>query len=161
MSQYCILSVSILIFIYSMPERLLYIMYMLWASSASCVCFSMFRCPESLRPETVRPCLLPCKRDCIVTPYSDWSACPSTCQGGVSLLFQPISYPCWLLLHDSFISRLAYRTEEMPSKKGWSVKEARCERGVSVNKLIISYDLCVHKTCKAACCSHSDRLSCL
>ncbi|KAG7325780.1 hypothetical protein KOW79_010705 [Hemibagrus wyckioides] len=40
------------------------------------------KCPESLRPETVRPCLLPCKRDCIVTPYSDWSPCPSTCQGG-------------------------------------------------------------------------------
>uniref|UniRef100_A0A8C9T5G6 Thrombospondin type-1 domain-containing protein 7A n=1 Tax=Scleropages formosus TaxID=113540 RepID=A0A8C9T5G6_SCLFO len=38
------------------------------------------KCPESLRPETVRPCLLPCKRDCVVTPYSDWSSCPSTCQ---------------------------------------------------------------------------------
>ncbi|TDH04501.1 hypothetical protein EPR50_G00153140 [Perca flavescens] len=40
------------------------------------------KCPESLRPDTVRPCLLPCKRDCIVTPYSDWSPCPSTCQPG-------------------------------------------------------------------------------
>ncbi|XP_053189729.1 thrombospondin type-1 domain-containing protein 7A [Scomber japonicus] len=40
------------------------------------------KCPESLRPDTVRPCLLPCKRDCIVTPYSDWSTCPSTCQTG-------------------------------------------------------------------------------
>lgn len=40
------------------------------------------RCPESLRPDTVRPCLLPCKRDCLVTPYSDWSPCPSTCQAG-------------------------------------------------------------------------------
>ncbi|KAG9345215.1 hypothetical protein JZ751_009760 [Albula glossodonta] len=39
-------------------------------------------CPESLRPDTVRPCLLPCKRDCIVTPFSDWTACPSTCQTG-------------------------------------------------------------------------------
>uniref|UniRef100_A0A8C8IFT5 Thrombospondin type-1 domain-containing protein 7A n=1 Tax=Oncorhynchus tshawytscha TaxID=74940 RepID=A0A8C8IFT5_ONCTS len=37
------------------------------------------KCPESIRPETVRPCLLPCKRDCSVTPYSDWSACPATC----------------------------------------------------------------------------------
>lgn len=45
-----------------------------------------FRCPESLRPDTVRPCLLPCKRDCIITPYSDWSPCPSTCQPGSSLL---------------------------------------------------------------------------
>ncbi|XP_067467764.1 thrombospondin type-1 domain-containing protein 7A [Thunnus thynnus] len=40
------------------------------------------KCPESLRPDTVRPCLLPCKRDCMVTPYSDWSTCPSTCQAG-------------------------------------------------------------------------------
>ncbi|XP_069032136.1 thrombospondin type-1 domain-containing protein 7A [Embiotoca jacksoni] len=40
------------------------------------------KCPESLRPDTVRPCLLPCKRDCIITPYSDWSVCPSTCQAG-------------------------------------------------------------------------------
>uniref|UniRef100_A0A674EB22 Thrombospondin type-1 domain-containing protein 7A n=1 Tax=Salmo trutta TaxID=8032 RepID=A0A674EB22_SALTR len=37
------------------------------------------KCPESIRPETVRPCLLPCKRDCSVTSYSDWSACPATC----------------------------------------------------------------------------------
>ncbi|XP_066531411.1 thrombospondin type-1 domain-containing protein 7A [Hoplias malabaricus] len=42
------------------------------------------KCPESLRPETVRPCLLPCKRDCIVTPYSDWTPCPTTCQTGGS-----------------------------------------------------------------------------
>uniref|UniRef100_A0A7N5ZTZ2 Thrombospondin type-1 domain-containing protein 7A n=1 Tax=Anabas testudineus TaxID=64144 RepID=A0A7N5ZTZ2_ANATE len=41
------------------------------------------KCPESLRPDTVRPCLLPCKRDCIVSPYSEWSPCPSTCQAGV------------------------------------------------------------------------------
>ncbi|KAI1902463.1 hypothetical protein AGOR_G00045030, partial [Albula goreensis] len=40
------------------------------------------KCPESLRPETVRPCLLPCKRDCVVTPYSEWTPCPSTCQTG-------------------------------------------------------------------------------
>ncbi|XP_074542609.1 thrombospondin type-1 domain-containing protein 7A [Halichoeres trimaculatus] len=38
------------------------------------------KCPESLRPDTVRPCLLPCKRDCIVTPYSDWSPCPTMCR---------------------------------------------------------------------------------
>ncbi|XP_068190028.1 thrombospondin type-1 domain-containing protein 7A [Antennarius striatus] len=40
------------------------------------------KCPESLRPDTVRPCLLPCRRDCVVTPYSDWSPCPPTCQTG-------------------------------------------------------------------------------
>ncbi|XP_031644645.1 thrombospondin type-1 domain-containing protein 7A [Oncorhynchus kisutch] len=40
------------------------------------------KCPESIRPETVRPCLLPCKRDCSVTPYSDWSACPAICKAG-------------------------------------------------------------------------------
>ncbi|XP_034456122.1 thrombospondin type-1 domain-containing protein 7A [Hippoglossus hippoglossus] len=40
------------------------------------------KCPESLRPDTVRPCLLPCKRDCVVSPYSEWSPCPSTCRAG-------------------------------------------------------------------------------
>uniref|UniRef100_A0A8C5DLN0 Thrombospondin type-1 domain-containing protein 7A n=1 Tax=Gouania willdenowi TaxID=441366 RepID=A0A8C5DLN0_GOUWI len=40
------------------------------------------KCPESLRPDTVRPCLLPCKRDCVVTPYSEWSPCPSACRAG-------------------------------------------------------------------------------
>ncbi|XP_039199733.1 thrombospondin type-1 domain-containing protein 7A isoform X1 [Crotalus tigris] len=40
------------------------------------------KCPENLRPETVRPCLLPCRKDCIVTPYSDWTLCPSLCQEG-------------------------------------------------------------------------------
>ncbi|KAI4543884.1 hypothetical protein MG293_006678 [Ovis ammon polii] len=42
------------------------------------------KCPESLRPETVRPCLLPCRKDCIVTPYSDWTSCPSSCKEGFS-----------------------------------------------------------------------------
>uniref|UniRef100_A0A672IN85 Thrombospondin, type I, domain containing 7Ba n=1 Tax=Salarias fasciatus TaxID=181472 RepID=A0A672IN85_SALFA len=37
------------------------------------------RCSDSFRPETVRPCLLPCRKDCIVTPFSEWTACPSTC----------------------------------------------------------------------------------
>ncbi|XP_041940176.1 thrombospondin type-1 domain-containing protein 7B isoform X1 [Alosa sapidissima] len=37
------------------------------------------RCPDSARPDTVQPCLLPCKTDCRVTPFSEWTACPSTC----------------------------------------------------------------------------------
>ncbi|XP_016097128.1 thrombospondin type-1 domain-containing protein 7B-like [Sinocyclocheilus grahami] len=37
------------------------------------------RCPESARPDTIQPCLLPCKKDCIVTPFSEWTACPTTC----------------------------------------------------------------------------------
>ncbi|XP_075443351.1 thrombospondin type-1 domain-containing protein 7A [Ascaphus truei] len=40
------------------------------------------KCPESFRPETMRPCLLPCRKDCIVTPYSDWTPCPTSCQEG-------------------------------------------------------------------------------
>ncbi|XP_063042222.1 thrombospondin type-1 domain-containing protein 7A [Engraulis encrasicolus] len=46
------------------------------------------KCPESIRPETVRPCLLPCKRDCVVTPYSDWTPCPATCQTGKKQKFK-------------------------------------------------------------------------
>ncbi|MEE6489104.1 hypothetical protein FKM82_015489 [Ascaphus truei] len=40
------------------------------------------RCPESTRPETIRPCLLPCKKDCIVTLFSEWTLCPTSCQPG-------------------------------------------------------------------------------
>lgn len=40
------------------------------------------RCPDAPRPETVRPCLLPCKKDCIVTPFSNWTQCPTSCEAG-------------------------------------------------------------------------------
>ncbi|XP_061210326.1 thrombospondin type-1 domain-containing protein 7B isoform X2 [Neopsephotus bourkii] len=40
------------------------------------------RCPESIRPETVRPCLLLCKKNCVVTPFSEWTRCPTACQPG-------------------------------------------------------------------------------
>ncbi|XP_077176308.1 thrombospondin type-1 domain-containing protein 7B isoform X2 [Paroedura picta] len=42
------------------------------------------RCPESIRPETVQPCLLLCKKDCVVTPFSEWTSCPTVCQHGNS-----------------------------------------------------------------------------
>ncbi|MGH0170102.1 UNVERIFIED_CONTAM: hypothetical protein FKN15_062344 [Acipenser sinensis] len=38
------------------------------------------RCPDSTRPDPIRPCLLPCKKDCLVTPFSEWTPCPTTCQ---------------------------------------------------------------------------------
>ncbi|XP_039613314.1 thrombospondin type-1 domain-containing protein 7B isoform X2 [Polypterus senegalus] len=38
------------------------------------------RCPDSARPDTIRPCLLPCKKDCIVTAFSEWTPCPTVCQ---------------------------------------------------------------------------------
>nr|XP_033800454.1 thrombospondin type-1 domain-containing protein 7B isoform X3 [Geotrypetes seraphini] len=40
------------------------------------------RCSDSTRPETVRPCLLPCRKDCLVTPFSEWTPCPTICQQG-------------------------------------------------------------------------------
>lgn len=40
------------------------------------------RCPDGPRPSTVRPCQLPCKKDCIMTPFSDWTPCPVTCDAG-------------------------------------------------------------------------------
>uniref|UniRef100_A0A8C1X0D4 Thrombospondin type-1 domain-containing protein 7A n=1 Tax=Cyprinus carpio TaxID=7962 RepID=A0A8C1X0D4_CYPCA len=42
------------------------------------------KCPEAPRPESVRPCLLPCKRDCIVTPFSEWTECPTSCETGAN-----------------------------------------------------------------------------
>ncbi|KAL7865206.1 hypothetical protein SRHO_G00104530 [Serrasalmus rhombeus] len=32
------------------------------------------RCPDSARPDSARPCTLPCKRDCVVTPFSEWDS---------------------------------------------------------------------------------------
>ncbi|XP_063789788.1 thrombospondin type-1 domain-containing protein 7B isoform X1 [Pseudophryne corroboree] len=40
------------------------------------------RCPEFSKPETIRTCLLPCKRDCVVTLFSEWTSCLKTCQPG-------------------------------------------------------------------------------
>ncbi|XP_062869505.1 thrombospondin type-1 domain-containing protein 7B [Trichomycterus rosablanca] len=37
------------------------------------------RCPGSTRPDQMLPCTLPCKVDCIVTPFSEWSPCPTSC----------------------------------------------------------------------------------
>ncbi|KAI4900579.1 hypothetical protein NFI96_017260 [Prochilodus magdalenae] len=37
------------------------------------------RCPESTRPDEVRSCTLPCKVDCIISPFSEWSLCPTSC----------------------------------------------------------------------------------
>ncbi|KAF3692339.1 Thrombospondin type-1 domain-containing protein 7A Precursor [Channa argus] len=41
--------------------------------------FKVLKCPDGPRPNTVRPCQLPCKKDCIVTPFSNWTPCPGTC----------------------------------------------------------------------------------
>lgn len=49
------------------------------------LCIWTDRCPDSTRPETVRPCLLLCKKDCIVTPFSEWTRCPTACQPGKPL----------------------------------------------------------------------------
>nr|XP_015213731.1 PREDICTED: thrombospondin type-1 domain-containing protein 7B isoform X1 [Lepisosteus oculatus]XP_015213732.1 PREDICTED: thrombospondin type-1 domain-containing protein 7B isoform X1 [Lepisosteus oculatus] len=38
------------------------------------------RCPDSTRPDAIRPCLLPCRKDCTVTPFSEWTPCPTACQ---------------------------------------------------------------------------------
>ncbi|XP_069894326.1 thrombospondin type-1 domain-containing protein 7B [Dipodomys merriami] len=46
------------------------------------------RCPDSTRPETVRPCFLPCKKDCVVTPFSEWTPCPRLCQSGNATIKQ-------------------------------------------------------------------------
>ncbi|XP_075922309.1 thrombospondin type-1 domain-containing protein 7A isoform X2 [Petromyzon marinus] len=37
------------------------------------------KCPENLRPDPVRRCLVLCRKDCVVTPYSDWTPCSLTC----------------------------------------------------------------------------------
>ncbi|XP_052002644.1 thrombospondin type-1 domain-containing protein 7A-like [Xyrauchen texanus] len=42
------------------------------------------KCPEAPRPQSVRPCLLPCKKDCIVTSFSEWTECPTSCEAGTN-----------------------------------------------------------------------------
>ncbi|XP_072316265.1 thrombospondin, type I, domain containing 7Ab [Eucyclogobius newberryi] len=37
------------------------------------------KCPDAPRPSTMRSCQLSCKRDCIVSPFSDWTPCPNYC----------------------------------------------------------------------------------
>ncbi|CAG02749.1 unnamed protein product, partial [Tetraodon nigroviridis] len=36
------------------------------------------KCSEGSRPSSARACAL-CRKDCIVTPFSDWTPCPVTC----------------------------------------------------------------------------------
>uniref|UniRef100_A0A3B5LNX1 Thrombospondin type-1 domain-containing protein 7A n=1 Tax=Xiphophorus couchianus TaxID=32473 RepID=A0A3B5LNX1_9TELE len=45
------------------------------------------KCPEAPRPSTMRPCQLPCKKDCIVTPFSDWTECSVSCDSGTQNKF--------------------------------------------------------------------------
>lgn len=72
-----------------------------------CVFVSHCRCPDGPRPSTMRPCQLPCKKDCIVTPFSDWTPCPVTCDTGtmvtVSTYSTVFSLSVW---HHSYESEL-------------------------------------------------------
>ncbi|KAG9283723.1 thrombospondin type-1 domain-containing protein 7A-like [Astyanax mexicanus] len=42
------------------------------------------KCPDGPRPASVRSCVLPCKKDCIVTAFSEWTSCPTSCEPDVS-----------------------------------------------------------------------------
>uniref|UniRef100_A0A803WA16 Thrombospondin type-1 domain-containing protein 7A n=1 Tax=Ficedula albicollis TaxID=59894 RepID=A0A803WA16_FICAL len=57
------------------------------------------RCPESIRPEVVRPCLLPCRKDCVVTLFSEWTPCPTACQPGNATAVKQSRYR--IILQDS------------------------------------------------------------
>ncbi|XP_032921162.1 thrombospondin type-1 domain-containing protein 7B [Catharus ustulatus] len=57
------------------------------------------RCPESVRPEAVRPCLLPCRKDCVVTLFSEWTPCPTACQPGNTTAVKQSRYR--IILQDS------------------------------------------------------------
>uniref|UniRef100_A0A8C4NEQ3 Thrombospondin, type I, domain containing 7Ba n=1 Tax=Eptatretus burgeri TaxID=7764 RepID=A0A8C4NEQ3_EPTBU len=45
-------------------------------------------CPERLRPEPVKACTVPCRRDCMTTPFSEWSPCPDSCHNGHETQFR-------------------------------------------------------------------------
>ncbi|XP_046895248.1 thrombospondin type-1 domain-containing protein 7A [Hypomesus transpacificus] len=44
------------------------------------------KCPEGPRPGTMRPCRLACKKDCILTPFSDWTPCPPACDAAGNIV---------------------------------------------------------------------------
>nr|XP_045006889.1 thrombospondin type-1 domain-containing protein 7B isoform X3 [Jaculus jaculus] len=46
------------------------------------------RCPDSTRPETIQSCFLPCKKNCVVTAFSEWTPCPRLCQPGNATIKQ-------------------------------------------------------------------------
>ncbi|NXQ22466.1 THS7B protein, partial [Peucedramus taeniatus] len=57
------------------------------------------RCPESIRPEAARPCLLPCRKNCVVTLFSEWTPCPTACQPGNATAVKQSRYR--IILQDS------------------------------------------------------------
>ncbi|XP_068101989.1 thrombospondin type-1 domain-containing protein 7B [Hyperolius riggenbachi] len=50
------------------------------------------RCPDSTKPETSRTCPLPCRRDCVVSLFSEWTPCPQKCRPGNSSVIRQSRY---------------------------------------------------------------------
>ncbi|XP_047666453.1 thrombospondin type-1 domain-containing protein 7B isoform X2 [Tachysurus fulvidraco] len=72
-----------------------------------------YSCPESTRPEQKRSCILLCKLDCIVTPFSEWGPCPTSCSP--KLLFSVNSSIRTQSRHRIIIQRPANGGQECPA----------------------------------------------
>ncbi|XP_077993776.1 thrombospondin type-1 domain-containing protein 7A-like [Glandiceps talaboti] len=44
------------------------------------------KCLKSAKPDSEKPCQVPCATDCIVTKFSKWTPCPVTCKPGEELI---------------------------------------------------------------------------
>ncbi|XP_070537085.1 thrombospondin type-1 domain-containing protein 7A-like isoform X2 [Ptychodera flava] len=44
------------------------------------------KCIESVKPLSKETCQVPCPNDCVVTKFSEWTACPTTCIPGEKLI---------------------------------------------------------------------------
>ncbi|XP_071942151.1 LOW QUALITY PROTEIN: thrombospondin type-1 domain-containing protein 7A-like [Antedon mediterranea] len=50
----------------------------------------------SVKPLTLKSCLLPCKQDCIVSSFSDWSECSNPCGNGTQTRIREVIIPAQL-----------------------------------------------------------------
>lgn len=87
-----------------------------WKLKSKCVYMIDFSsCPESTRPDQTRSCILPCKVNCIVTPFSEWSPCASSCSPSkyrhVLYLLVSNGYLVWLLSEPLFSVITTIRTQ--------------------------------------------------
>lgn len=113
-------------------------------------------CPESTRPDQKRSCILLCKVDCIVTPFSEWSPCPKSCSPSKYKYISLSTFICFCLFDYSQnlffqqISLLAPSPDIGSSFRGRPVVVRNVQPHFS-RRENVTHNLCVQYT-GATCC---------